>query len=84
MDQKQVGIIIIILGILMLSFTSYSHQRDVKAIQNVVQETGSCFLDDGTCLHEQSSKYNFVGWVISTTVILFGIYLAFIDKTQKI
>lgn len=83
MDQKQVGIIIIILGIIIMGFTYYSHQRDIKVIQNVVTETGSCFLDDGTCLHETSSRYNIIGWIISTAMILFGIYLAFIDKTQK-
>jgi len=83
MNQKHLGIIILILGLIFASHTYLEQQRTSKALQDLVQETGTCFLDDGTCLHEESSKSGMIGWILSTVTILLGIYIAFIDKTQK-
>ncbi|MBW2999006.1 hypothetical protein KY321_05700, partial [Candidatus Woesearchaeota archaeon] len=84
MNQKHIGIIILILGII-FAYSTYVEQKETsEQIQDLVLETGSCFQDDGTCLHEESSKDGMIGWIISTAAILFGLYIGFIDKTQKV
>lgn len=84
MNQKQIGIILIIVGIILSVFTYVVKERDDAYIKSIMLETGSCFLEDGTCLHaDRSIALYIIGWVISTGLILFGIYLAFIDKTYE-
>ncbi len=85
MNQKQIGIILIIIGVLLASFIGLVKEREDNAIRLMVQEKGSCFLDDGTCLHDDRNISLFViGWIFSGILILLGIYIAFIDNTQKV
>ncbi|MBW3019808.1 hypothetical protein KY334_00795, partial [Candidatus Woesearchaeota archaeon] len=84
MNQKQVGIVILIFGVLLAIHTYMGQVEDAKQLQQLVDDTGSCYLDDGTCLHEQSSRASTIGWILSTAAILFGIYIGFIDKTQQV
>jgi len=86
MDQKQIGIIIIIAGILLSAFVFVYKTREDSLINTMIfQQGGSCYLEDGTCLHEDRDYTIYiVGWAVSAAMIFFGAYLAFIDKTQKI
>ncbi|MBT5023326.1 MarR family transcriptional regulator [Candidatus Woesearchaeota archaeon] len=84
MNQKQIGSIIIIIGILLLIFTSFSKIQADKEIMNVVEKTGTCFLEDGTCLHARTSNYFIVGIILSSALIILAIYLVFFDKTQEL
>ncbi|MFH1456219.1 MAG: MarR family transcriptional regulator [archaeon] len=85
MNQKQIGIIIIILGVLLASFVIMEKQKEDSYINLIIQEQGgSCYLDDGTCLHDDRSYTTFIfGTALALALIIFGIYLAFFDKTQK-
>ncbi|MBU0471497.1 MAG: hypothetical protein KKF65_02660 [Nanoarchaeota archaeon] len=83
MKQKQIGIILIILAIILSIFTYTLKAREEKYINNIIHETGSCFLSDGTCLHADRNIYIYIiGWAMSIAIGIFGIYLI-IDKTDK-
>jgi len=86
MNQKQIGIILIIVGILMTLFVYTAREREDNNIKLIMQNSAnnSCFLEDGTCLHKQNTHAFLLGGVLSISLILFGIYLSFVDKTQKV
>ena len=82
MNQKQIGIIIIILGIITAGFIySFKQQADYAATQ-VLDETGTCITEQG-CLHEKNNNLFLLGIVISVLMLGLGIYLIFFDKTQE-
>jgi uncharacterized membrane protein len=84
MNQKQIGIILIVIGILMSIFVFYVKVENEQHIALLVSETGTCFLKDGTCMHNQGQILYILGWVLSASIIILGIYLIFFDKTQKV
>ena len=86
MNQKQIGIILIVIGILVASSVFYmKYNEDVYINKIIVEQGGSCYLPDGTCLHEERSIFPYViGWIISAAIIMLGIYLVLFDKTQKL
>ncbi|MBL7054677.1 hypothetical protein ISS05_02880 [Candidatus Woesearchaeota archaeon] len=83
MDQKHIGIILLILSVLLGTFV-YLIQADNEALaDDYMAKEGTCFLDDGTCLHKEKLPLFIFGWAVSGVLFLFGIYITFIDKTQK-
>lgn len=84
MNQKQIGIIVIIMGIVLCFFTYAAKIREDKNIDLLIQaQGGSCYLLDGTCLHEDRDYTIYIiGAAISFSLLVFGIYLTFFDKTQ--
>ncbi len=84
MKQKHVGVILIIIALVMLGILIYQKQKEDALIEEIVAEKGSCFLDDGTCLHADRDTLSFTFSVaLSISILFFGIYLAVIDKTQE-
>lgn len=84
MNQKQIGIILIIVGVLLATFVYTAKVREDNTIKMVIEQQGSCYLTDGTCLHEDRNYTLYIfGWAFSGMLVLFGAYLAFIDKTQQ-
>ena len=54
-------------------------------INAFVDEMGTCYLADGTCLHQDRDfSVYIIGGVISLALIILGIYLLLFDKTQKV
>jgi len=51
MNQKHIGIIVLIIGIILATFVGLIKAQEDNYIEDVIMETGSCFLSDGTCLH---------------------------------
>ncbi len=85
MEQKKIGVILIIIGIVIGGFVYLAKLREDNYINEIIKETNSCYLTDGTCLHEDRDwTLHVIGWVMSFGLILFGIYIGFIDKTQKV
>ncbi|HII72008.1 TPA: MarR family transcriptional regulator [Candidatus Woesearchaeota archaeon] len=84
MNQRHIGIILIIVGLLLASLIYVVKVREDDYIRLVMQKESSCFLDDGTCLHADREIMVYVfGWALALALIIFGVYLGFIDKTQK-
>lgn len=86
MNQKQIGIILIVIGILLASSVFYiKYKEDAYTNKIIIEQGGSCYLPDGTCLHEERALFPYIlGWIISAAVIMLGVYLILFDKTQKL
>ncbi|MGV8163088.1 MAG: helix-turn-helix transcriptional regulator [Candidatus Nanoarchaeia archaeon] len=86
MRQKQIGIILIILGIVLAGFVLVTKIREDEHIETMIDiQQGSCYLDDGTCLHDDRDYTIYIlGYALSIALIFFGLYLGFIDKTQQV
>jgi len=84
MNQKQIGIIILIIGLVLALVVLFVKLQEDKLIESVIAEKDSCYLDDGTCLHEDRNYTLYIlGWVLSSGLILLGLYLLIFDSTQK-
>jgi len=83
MNQKQIGAVVIIISVLISGFIYLSKLREDEYVNEIIRQKGNCYLDDGTCLHSRSTLF-IVGWIIAGTTGLFGIYLVFFDRTQRV
>ena len=76
MNTKTIGYALIMIGLaisLLLVGIKLSHDAHIRVY---VMETGSCFLDDGTCLHATNEIYYFIaGWIMGFSLILLGIFM---------
>lgn len=83
MHQRAIGIVLVVIAIVVAGGTYYAKQNAEKTIGVVVEATGSCFLDDGTCLHDQETTYTTLGFAIAAILAIVGLYLVFFDKTKQ-
>ncbi len=85
MNQRQIGFVIILLGVLSGVFVLMTKAADDRRIAEITKELGSCYLSDGTCLHEERDFTVYIlGGILSGSMLLFGLYLALFDRTQEI
>ena len=85
MNQKQIGTIILIIGILMAGVIYLNKLKEDKHINDYIAEQGTCYLADGTCLHaDRDISLYIIGWILSAALVILGFYLLIFDKTQKI
>ncbi|MFH1917461.1 MAG: hypothetical protein ABIJ21_09445 [Nanoarchaeota archaeon] len=84
MNIKYVGFIIILAGLLVGIFTVMMYLREDRLINEFVMEQGTCYLADGTCLHEDRNYLPYIfGLVVTVGLLTLGIYLLLLDKTQQ-
>ncbi|MBI5390671.1 hypothetical protein HZB02_04225 [Candidatus Woesearchaeota archaeon] len=84
MNQKQIGIIILIIGIALALTVVVMYQREQKYIIEIAKTNGgSCILENGICLHDQLNIAVLIGSILSGVLIILGFYLSFVDKTQQ-
>lgn len=84
MNNRHIGLIIIIAGLLIGTFTVMMYLRETTLIGEFVMEQGTCYLADGTCLHEERSYTPYIFGLIATVgLFTLGIYMILLDKTQK-
>jgi len=85
MNQKQIGLILIACGVVIALFTLFVKIKDDQFINHIImQQGGSCYLPDGTCLHQDRDYTTYiVGGALALALLFFGIYLRFLDKTQE-
>ncbi|MFC1754213.1 helix-turn-helix transcriptional regulator [Thermoproteota archaeon] len=85
MNQKQIGTTLIIIGLILTVFVFFAKAREDKMLDIMIEQQGSCYLDDGTCLHDEADWTLYIlGWVLSAALVILGVYLIFFDKTQQL
>ena len=85
MNQKQVGIVTIIISIVLVLLIFGAKAKEDYYISQLVKEDGTCVLDDGYCLHEDRSYTLYIaGGIIAGALAILGIYLIFFDRTQTV
>ncbi|MCF7866371.1 MarR family transcriptional regulator [Candidatus Woesearchaeota archaeon] len=85
MKKKHIGFIIILIAIILTGLVQGSKMKEDKYIDTIIKtQGGSCYLEDGTCLHNDRNYVPFiVGWITSGTLLILGLYLLFFDKAQQ-
>jgi DNA-binding MarR family transcriptional regulator len=84
MNQKHIGILLIVAGLILSGIVfSIKNTEDTYTNLLIKERGGSCFLADGTCLHDINTVPYIAGWVFSATMVLIGIYLLLFDSTQQ-
>ncbi len=85
MNIKYIGTFLILTGILLSIFVFTAKIREDKYIDAIIEDNYSCYLEDGTCLHEDRDfTFYIIGWIFSGVLIILGIYLILFDRTQQI
>lgn len=85
MDQRAIGAIVLILGILVAAFTFVAKEREDRAIALLIDERASCYLDDGTCLHEDRNLAPYIlGWVVAAALVILGAYLLLFGRMERL
>tara|TARA_Y100000310_G_C20339732_1_gene649206 strand:+ start:135 stop:665 length:531 start_codon:yes stop_codon:yes gene_type:complete len=84
MDNKKLGIILICIGVLFLvSLIIFKIQVNNLSDVLMEQSGGTCFLEDGECIHQRSQSPVYFGVVVIGALFSLGGYLFFFDKSQK-
>ncbi len=84
MEHKKTGIIVFVIAGLIIALMLFVKIREDYYINLVIHENeGSCFLEDGTCLHEDRDFFVYIfGSILSVGLILLGTYLIFVNKSK--
>ncbi len=82
-ENRKIGIILIAIAIVIASSTAAIKIREDSFVEEMVAEQGSCFLEDGTCMHEERGSFlYFVSWIFSAALAALGAYMIFFEKSQ--
>jgi len=85
MNPKAVAIIVVIVGLVLAGFTVMSKTREDVLIDGYIEVNGSCYLSDGTCLHDdRDMTFYLVGYIFSAVLIVLGVYMLFDDSQKKL
>jgi uncharacterized membrane protein len=84
MNQKIIGIILLIVGIVLGIVTASEYNTDKEAVDQLLMEDGTCFLEDGTCLHSELNTTTLLFSIIVISLLVLGVYLTLFDKSQKL
>lgn len=84
MDNKKLGIILLVIGILLAVSIFLVKIKEDSLVNQFIDEEGTCYLDDGTCMHaDRDMTLYIISWIFSAILIALGLYLIFFEKSQK-
>lgn len=83
MDNRKIGIMLVALAIIIAIFGIYLKTYNDKIAQMQQNETGSCYLTDGTCIHTTSDAILYSSLGIAILVAAIGLYLLFKKKESR-
>ncbi|MFH1631073.1 MAG: MarR family transcriptional regulator [Candidatus Aenigmatarchaeota archaeon] len=69
---KVIGIILIIVAIVVAGFGVWLKSYNNKIAVNQIDETGTCYLSDGTCLHATSDSILYLTVAIAAVLAVVG------------
>lgn len=83
--SKKFGVVLIIVGILLALSVISERMKEINYINLIIQQNnGSCFLEDGTCLHNtQNLVPIYFGGTVSLGLLLGGVYFILKDNKAK-
>lgn len=84
MNQRHIGIIVLIVGIIVAVFTFGMKQDADEQVDIILEETGTCFTPEGVCLHQENNNIYLFGGIPAAALIILGLYLTFFDKTYQL
>ena len=84
MDNKKLGFLIVLFGVAFI-IISIIFKMQVSYLADSLMRTsnGSCFLENGKCIHEQTNLPFIVGISLAAFVIAFGFYVVYLSKAAK-
>jgi uncharacterized membrane protein len=74
-NNKKIGMIMIAVAAIVAAFGIWLKSYNDKLAQVRIEETGTCYLTDGTCLHTNSDVMLYVTFGIAIVIVLIGFYL---------
>ena len=83
MNQKQIGLILIGLGILATVFVFMIKARNDFLIDQIIENQGGVCYVNGICLHDKEFTLHYFGGVLAAVLLTLGIYLTFFNKTDQ-
>jgi len=74
-NLKRIGIVLIIVGVIVGIFGYWLKSYNDSIAQVQLNETGTCYLPNGTCLHATSDSIFYVTTAIAIFLVALGTYL---------
>ena len=81
MNQKQIGYIVIAFALLLGLFVYSVNENEEAYVNDYVESEGTCFTDEGVCLHDQKSSHFYLGLILVVALGTLGSSFPFCNKT---
>ena len=84
MNQKNFGILLILLGLIIIATVFFAKLKEDAYLEKIIANNDdNCYLDDGTCLHdERNFTAYYLGGIASAILIILGVYFITSNKNQ--
>ena len=79
--SRKLGIVIIIIAVIIAIFGIWLKTYNDKIAQTQVNETGTFYLPDGTCLHTTSDSMMYFAFTMAVIIAVIGVYI-FLHKKE--
>jgi DNA-binding MarR family transcriptional regulator len=86
MNQRAIGIIILVIGVILIGLVWEMKIQEDQYINTMIKSMGgSCYLSDGTCLHQiRNFVPYYIGGALAAATLALAFYLIFFDRTQRV
>ena len=82
-NNKKIGILVIVISVVVIMFGLWLKTYNDKIAQVQVNETGTCYLPDGTCLHSTSDLMMYSSFGLAIFLAVLGAYLFLRNEPKK-
>ena len=82
-NNKKIGILVIVISVIVIMFGLWLKTYNDKIAQVQVNETGTCYLPDGTCLHSTSDLMMYSSFGLAIFLAVLGMYLFLRNEPKK-
>ncbi|MBW2982702.1 MarR family transcriptional regulator [Candidatus Woesearchaeota archaeon] len=83
-SRRRLGTLLILLGLAITIATLSIKASQDQLIEQTIEHDGTCYLDDGTCLHEDRPWAGYItAWIVSGILIALGAHHGFIERERR-